>query len=405
MKIPIARLLPLYVVIFFGLMGYSMMLTLFTPLFMYAQEGILPVGSTLGYRVVMLGVYLALFPCAQFFGAPILGTFSDRFGRRKVLLFSLSVAAICYAGIAFSLKIHNLTLLAISTLIAGFSEANIVTAQGAITDVVPKQERTRFFGYIGLSASSAFIVGPIFGGWLADSHLVSWFDYDTPFWIVAILILGTLFWIRGVFKDTILNKIDHISYKDAFTNLFTIFTSKKLRSLYLINFLIYFVIFGFFRCYPMYIVNAYHVDVAKLSLYIAWVSLPIIIVNLGVIGWLAKKYSSLSIIKWSTLLTGIFMILIILPSHQGALWITLFLAGAAVTINFPACTAMVSHAASPTEQGRVLGNNQSLQVAAEALSAVLGGFLASIAINFSLLVFGIFACVTAGLLFILRPKV
>src|SRR5580700_1019658 len=102
MRIPISRILPLYIVIFFGFMGFSMELTLFTPLFMYGEEGLLPQGLSLDFRVLILGIYLALFPCAQFFGSPILGTLSDRFGRRKVLLFSLFVACFCYAGIALA---------------------------------------------------------------------------------------------------------------------------------------------------------------------------------------------------------------------------------------------------------------------------------------------------------------
>ncbi len=402
MPIPISRILPLYIVIFFGFTGFSMEITLFTPIFMYGEEGLLPPGSSLNFRVMMLGIFLALFPTAQFFGAPILGTFSDRFGRRKVLLFSLCAAFLCYAGIALALRIHSLTLLAISTLLCGLSEANVIVAQSAITDIVPVNERTRFFGYVGISASLAFIVGPLLGGWLADPKLVSWFNYDTPFWVTSILIIGTLIWAAAVFKETIAKKVSHLTWKEAFTNLFTIFTSRKLRSLYLINFLIYFGIFGFFRCYPMYIVNAFHVNVTTLSMYIAWVSVPIIIMNSGIIGFLSKRYPSLTLMKWSTLLTGIFMIFIIIPSHQYALWLTLFLAGAAVTITFPACTNMLSLAASQEEQGRVMGNNQSLQVAAEALSAIIGGLLASIAINMSLLILGLFACATAGALFLYR---
>ncbi|HSW73005.1 MAG TPA: hypothetical protein VLG44_06340, partial [Chlamydiales bacterium] len=78
MPIPISRILPLYIVIFFGFTGFSMEITLFTPIFMYGEEGLLPPGSSLNFRVMMLGIFLALFPTAQFFGAPILGTFSDR---------------------------------------------------------------------------------------------------------------------------------------------------------------------------------------------------------------------------------------------------------------------------------------------------------------------------------------
>ena len=130
-----------------------MMITLFTPLFMYAQQGIIPVDSSTGYRVIILGVVLALFPLAQFLSAPILGALSDRFGRRPILLISLYAAPPCYALIAFSLMMPSIVLLMLGSFIAGISQANIVIAQSAIVDIAPREERNRLFGYIYLSAS------------------------------------------------------------------------------------------------------------------------------------------------------------------------------------------------------------------------------------------------------------
>jgi MFS family permease len=56
------------------------------------------------------------------------------------------------------------------------SEANVVAAQSAIADVIAPQERNRFFGYIYLSASSAYIVGPLVGG---NWRIRPWFHGST----------------------------------------------------------------------------------------------------------------------------------------------------------------------------------------------------------------------------------
>jgi MFS family permease len=399
-----SRLIPLYVVIFFGFVGYSMMITLFTPMFMYAQAGIVPAQSSLEYRVILLGIVLALFPLAQFFGSPILGAFSDRFGRRPILLISLYAAPLCYALIAFSLTASNLSLLLLGSLLAGISQANIVIAQSSIADVAPAKERGRLFGYIYLSASSAYIIGPLLGGKLVNPTAAPWLQYATPFWVVCVLLIITLIWTQMVFQETKETKAAHVSYWLAFTNLLTVFTSRKLRMLYLINFLLYFSIFGFFRCYPMYIVDAFHVSAFKLSEYIAWVAVPIILVNLGVTGALSKRFSPSTLTLWSGLLTGLFMLLIILPGSSNALWITLFLTSAALALALPACSTLLSLSAGDHEQGQVMGNNQSLQVAAEALSAFIGGLLASIAIPLSLIVLALTAIVTAGLIVLTKAK-
>src|SRR6202161_1411509 len=152
----LALLLPLYGVIVVGFAGYSLMITVFTPMLLRSDSPLIPAGDPIEKRTIILGVLLCLYPLGQFLGSPILGGLSDRFGRKPVLLISLAVTTVCYALIAFSLTIGSLSLLAIILFLAGLSEANIVAAQSAIADVCPPAGRNRFFGYIYMSASAAY---------------------------------------------------------------------------------------------------------------------------------------------------------------------------------------------------------------------------------------------------------
>jgi MFS transporter, DHA1 family, tetracycline resistance protein len=152
----------------------------------------LPSSDSLAERTILLGVVLALYPLAQFLAAPVIGGLSDRFGRRRTLLVSLSASTCCYALIAVAVARRNLALLIVGCLLAGLSEANIAVAQSAIADVAPTSQRNRLFGYVYLSSSLAYVVGPLVGGRLADQSLVSWFDYATPFWATVVL-LGCVF--------------------------------------------------------------------------------------------------------------------------------------------------------------------------------------------------------------------
>lgn len=85
--------MPLYVVVFIGFVGYSLMITVFTPLLLGDGGGLVAASSPTSIRTLVLGGLLALYPLAQFFGAPVLGSLSDRFGRRPVLLASLAASA------------------------------------------------------------------------------------------------------------------------------------------------------------------------------------------------------------------------------------------------------------------------------------------------------------------------
>lgn len=395
-KTKFSSLLPAYLVIFIGFVGYSLMITVFTPMFMYGHNGILP-DVTLNTRIIVLGIVLCLYPLGQFFGSPVLGALSDHYGRKPILMISLGVTTVCYFFIAFSLSIQSLTLLIISSLLAGLAEANIVIAQSAIADVTTPVDRTRFFGYIYLSASSAYIIGPLIGGKLADPQIVHWFDYSTPFWVVFVLLIFTSMWTYTFFRETksLSSTSEPIHYFDAFTNLFSIFTDKRIRVLYWLNFLLYFAIFGFFRCYPMYLVDEFHMNVSKESEFIAWVAVPIILANLWLTAFIARFLPVKITTFYSALFTGIFMFLIIVPNSENALWITLFLTGLALALCLPACATFLSISVNEREQGSVMGNNQSLQVGAEALSGLIGGLLAAIMVKLSLIVLAFIAIGTA----------
>jgi len=195
-------LVPLYVVIFFGFVGYSLMITVFTPMLLGARSAMLAADATASRRAIVLGLILCLYPAGQFIGSPVLGALSDRHGRKPVLLISLTAVTACYALIATALQIASLPLLAASLFLAGLGEANIVTAQSAIADVVSKDDRARFFGYIYMAVSLAYIVGPLAGGKLAEPSVVSWFTDATPFWVVfALLALTTGLTLLG-FRET-----------------------------------------------------------------------------------------------------------------------------------------------------------------------------------------------------------
>jgi DHA1 family tetracycline resistance protein-like MFS transporter len=399
----IRTLLPLYLVVFAGFLGYSLMIAAFTPMILRNDNGMLSSGSSLAHRSVVLGVLLALYPLGQFLGSPVLGAFSDRYGRRPVLIASLCATTALYAGIATALAIQSLALLMVTCFLAGLSEANIVIAQGAIADSAPREDRNRLFGYIYLSASLAYVVGPLVGGKLADRSLVSWFDYSTPYWAVTILLCGVLLGVIAWLPETRAGASPG-GYLGAFANLGRIVTDRRLRPLYLVNFALYLAIFGFFRVYPMYLVDEFHLGVGKVSEFVSWVAVPIVLANLWLVGALSRRARPATLVLASSVATGVVMAVIVLPHSELALWFTLGLTALALAVCLPSCAAMLSLAAEDREQGRAMGNNQSMQVGAEALTGLAAGALAAIFVKLPLLVFAGAALVGSAMLSRLRRR-
>jgi len=393
------RLLPLYAVVFAGFVGYSLMITVFTPMIMSTHDFLLRADEPMGRRVILLGILLCLYPLGQFAGSPVLGALSDRFGRKPVLRISLCFTTGCYGLIGIALHLGSFALLASASLLAGLAEANVVAAQSAIADVITPEERNRFFGYIYLSASSAYIVGPLVGGKLADPDLVSWFSDATPFWASMIVLAITTAATGLFFRETNPPEQRHpVSFSQAFTNLRGVISNRRLRRLYWLNFAFYLAIFGFFRCYPMYLVDRFHLGVSQVSEFVAWVGVPIVIANAWLTGFLAARFETKTLTVCSAFLTGAFMIVVAAIHTPGSLWVTLFLTSAALAICLPACATLLSKATSEAEQGRVMGNNQALQVGAEALSGLAGGLAAALFVELPLILLGLLAMTAALLL-------
>jgi len=377
-------LLPLYLVIFIGFCGYSLMITLFVPMLMGAN-GFLAADTTTSQRSLVLGILLAIYPLGQFLGSPVLGALSDRYGRKPVLTVSLCIAVAAYVLISLGIEIRSLGLLAIGCLIGGLAESNIAIAQSAISDVAVPDERPRLFAWIYSCCSLGYIAGPVIGGQLAV--LLGW---SAPFWLTVPLLAATLAWIGISFRET--HPPEQDKRFDAFaalTNLGTVFTDRPIRRLYLINFLIYLGLFGYFRMVLVYMVDHWHTTVDQTTLIYSGLALISAVASFGLMAPLTRQFGLNRLAVGSAILAGVTMISITFPAQLGSIWITGGLTTLIGTLALAACPTLLANAVSAERQGRVMGNNQALQVGAESLSAAIGGALAGILIPLPLVAFGI----------------
>jgi MFS transporter, DHA1 family, tetracycline resistance protein len=134
------------------------------------------------------GVLTAVYALMQFIFAPILGSLSDQFGRRPVLLLSLFGLGVDYLLLAFA---PNLIWFFIGRVIAGATSASISTATAYIADVSSPEKRAQNFGLIGAAFGLGFIAGPALGGILGSTGL------RVPFFVAAGLTL--INWLYGFF--------------------------------------------------------------------------------------------------------------------------------------------------------------------------------------------------------------
>src|SRR5579862_609407 len=121
----------------------------------------------------------------QFIFSPLLGAWSDRFGRRPVILLSCLGVGLDYIFMALA---PSLRWLFVGRVISGITTSNISTAFAYITDVTPPAERAKKFGMLGAAFGLGFVIGPAVGGALGVHNL------RMPFWVAAGLSLANFFY-------------------------------------------------------------------------------------------------------------------------------------------------------------------------------------------------------------------
>lgn len=124
----------------------------------------------------------------QFFASPIIGTLSDRFGRRPVLLISIFGLGCDYVVMAMA---PNLGWLYVGRLVSGITAASFSTAGAYIADISPPEKRAQNFGLIGAAFGVGFVIGPALAGVLGGVNP------RLPFWVAAGLALAN--WLFGLF--------------------------------------------------------------------------------------------------------------------------------------------------------------------------------------------------------------
>ena len=301
-----------------------------------------------------VGLISMTYAVMQFVFAPILGSLSDRFGRRPVILLSLFGLGIDYVIMGMA---PSLAWLFAGRVVAGIFGASFTTANAYIADVSNAETRARNFGFVGVAFGLGFITGPALGG------LLGGIDLRLPFFVSAGLCLVN--WLYGFF---VLPESLAPENRSAMTlaKLNPLGSIGHLRSYPIVGGLAAsFVCFGFAQrglenVWVLYTGHRYGWDETANGLALALVGICAVIVQgmlvRPVVKWLGERRAIVF-----GLGMGVFSFTAYGLASQGWMLLVVIVVGSLGGVAGPAIQGLVAGSVSPSDQGRVQGALAALQ--------------------------------------------
>ncbi len=385
-------LFTLILIVLVDLIGLGIVIPILGPM-LVGDNAVLLTGLSNSIRTIILGLLIAAYPIMQFFGSPILGALSDKYGRKSILLVSEIGAFIGYVVFAIGIMLGNIWIIFASRMFSGFMSGNLSIANSAIADISDRKSRLKNFGLIGMAFGFGFIIGPFLGGNLANPNLVSWFNLSTPFWASALLALVNIVLIATIFKETIKQKLSHLEIHPltGLRNLKKAMQMKNMRTLFLVIFIFFFGFSFFTQFFQVFLIDKFSFDQVQIGNIFGYIGIWVALTQGLFIRPIAKKFNAGKILRISLLGYSIALLLVLVPNSPWFLLLVLPFTSFFGGISMPSSTTLVSFMSSDETQGEVMGIRQSVQSAAQALPPLVAGFIAAIDYNLTVIVASIFA--------------
>ena len=391
-------LFPILLVNFVGTLGFSIVLPFLVFLVM-----------KFGGNAIVYGLLAATYPAFQLIGAPVLGRWSDIFGRKKVLLLSNVGTSVGWILFLFALLLPfeksfsidiaffgtfvivlPLLILFLARAIDGITGGNISIANAYLADVSSDENRSKNFGKMAISSNLGFILGPALAGILGGTI----YGAILPVLAALILSLVTLIVIGFLLRESkpsseeilvqeegTIRKVFSQECREPYS---TVNTKKpRLRDVFKLNhisflLILYFLIFlGFniyYAAFPTHAAKDLKWSVTQLGIFYAILSGIMVLIQGPVLRKALKKFSEEKLVIIGSIILGTNFILFVsnnIVSVGGA--VILFAVGNGLM--WPSFMSILSRRAGSKLQGAVQGVAGSFGGLASIVGLILGGFL------------------------------
>ena len=388
---------PVLLVNFIGTLGFSIVL----PFLVFLV-------TRLGGNAWIYGLVGATYPAFQLLGAPLLGAWSDRYGRRRILLLSQAGTLVSWTIFAVALFLPVKTLVSVDSAsfgtftltlpllvvfvaraLDGLTGGNISVANAYLADITPEEDRNRNFGRMGVSSNLGFILGP------ALASLLGALGYGETLPVFAALAISLVAMVvvaavlpeslrrpagecpprRGVRRALGQEPVDCTKVPGARrVGLGHVLRQPALRRMLALYLLIFLGFSLFYVAFPVRVAADLDWTIGQTGLFFSVMSLMMVMVQGPLLSRLSRVVSErVLIVAGSLLLATNFLLLT--SERTGVIYAAAALFALGNGTMWPSIQAVLSRVAGPSLQGAAQGFAGAAGSLASVLGLLLGGVL------------------------------
>ena len=381
-----SQLYPVVLIVFLGCAGVSFPYPILAPLFLDDSPNVL--NRYLGIPPeILLGAVIAAYPLGMIIGSSVLGAWSDRIGRKRLLSVSLIFTVIGYGASALALYYGNYLLFLVTRFSVGLCEGNVSVARAIATDLAGDEDKSVMLAKVNAAVYSGLLAGPIIGGSLGALKVEYAFLLAMLFYLVCWVIV--ILWVRETKRDALTS----IKPKLPLTY---ILSNKLYLNFLLVQLIMAVGTSGAYHFIPVWLTSVHGFGPIEIGVNAAIMSALMILTSLYLVKLVTKLMSKEMIYcVFASLLATLYGLMVLLPASLSIY--AFILTGIPIALLSGTFPALVVESLGEEYSGLLLGSLSSMTSVASVIVAILGALSLTLNHSAPILISAVFCGFSGGL--------